>query len=180
MITIKQNNMSQLKSINLHKYNIEKTFHSSINKFETTRIYNLKTYILNFKNKLSAHTLPDNNTNTLPDNNTNNDSDSDNDMSNNLLKTGTGTGTGTETIKLMNFCKFLYEKAYSALDVIYVLENDNTFTEQMAISIEKKYELLLTFYKVKKEFRNECLLFFFIFHFMMNDTACSLEGISFI
>jgi len=82
----------------------------------------------------------------------------------------------TKTEKdLLLFVTKLYEKAYNALDVIQLLEN-NVFE----LSMEKRYELLITFNKVRKEFRNEKLLLLFIFNFTFLDTAFCLESISFI
>ena len=44
----------------------------------------------------------------------------------------------------------------------------------------RKFELLASIQKIKKEFRNEKLLMFFILHFMYNDPSFSLENITFI
>jgi hypothetical protein len=44
----------------------------------------------------------------------------------------------------------------------------------------KKYELLITFNKVRKEFRNEKLLILFVLNFMFLDMDIDLENISFI
>jgi replication-associated recombination protein RarA len=72
----------------------------------------------------------------------------------------------------------LYEKSYSGLDVLKLLEN-NKFMETK-IKMEKRYELLLAYNKVKKEFRNEKLLMFFIFNFLFLSLDVSLENISFM
>ena len=61
---------------------------------------------------------------------------------------------------LINLCTKLYEKAYSALDILKLLEN-HKFLENK-ISIEKRYEMLICFNRVKKELRNEKLLMLFI------------------
>jgi len=78
-------------------------------------------------------------------------------------------------IDLLSFITKLYEKAYSSLDVIKLLEEGN-----FHINYEKKYELLITFNKVKKEIRNEKLLLFFIFNFIFLDKKICLENISFM
>ena len=78
----------------------------------------------------------------------------------------------------MLFCIKLYEKGYSALDILCLLEN-NKFAENI-ISQEKRYELLLTFNKVRKEFRNEKLLILFIINFAFLSLDVSLENISFM
>jgi len=80
--------------------------------------------------------------------------------------------------KLMTLCVKLYEKAYSSLDIINLLENSN-FLEN-TITTEKKYELLICFNRVKKEFRNEKLLILFILNFIYFSSELSLENISFM
>jgi DNA polymerase III delta prime subunit len=72
----------------------------------------------------------------------------------------------------------LYEKSYSALDIIHLLEN-NKFLEDK-ISIDKRYEMLLCFHKIRKEFRNEKLLILFILNFIFLNSNLSLENISFM
>jgi DNA polymerase III delta prime subunit len=72
----------------------------------------------------------------------------------------------------------LYEKSYSALDIIHLLENQK-FLESK-ITIEKRYEMLLCFHKIRKEFRNEKLLILFILNFVFLSSELSLENISFM
>jgi hypothetical protein len=48
------------------------------------------------------------------------------------------------------------------------------------ISNEKRYELLIAFSKVRKEFRNEKLLLLFILNFTFLDLKENLENISFM
>jgi replication-associated recombination protein RarA len=78
---------------------------------------------------------------------------------------------------LINTSVKLYEKSYSALDIIFLLEK-NTFDS--FLTVEKKYELLFTFNKVKRDFRNEKLMIMFILNFLFLDNKYSLENISFI
>lgn len=80
--------------------------------------------------------------------------------------------------KLMLFCTKLYEKGYSGLDIITLLENQK-FLEN-ALTIEKRYELLLAFNRVRKEFRNEKLIILFILNFVFLSSELSLENISFM
>ena len=80
--------------------------------------------------------------------------------------------------ELMGLCKKLYEKSYSALDIIHLLENQK-FLENK-ITTEKRYEMLLCFQKVRKEFRNEKLLMLFILNFVFLSSELSLENISFM
>ena len=79
---------------------------------------------------------------------------------------------------LMLLCTKLYEKAYSALDIINLLENTK-FLDSI-ITIEKRYELLICFNRVRKEFRNEKLLILFILNFVFLSSELSLENISFM
>jgi len=79
--------------------------------------------------------------------------------------------------KLMQICTKLYEKSYSGLDIIHLLENHDNFPN---LDHKKRYELLITFNKVRKEFRNEKLLMMFIFNFLYLSLDISLENISFM
>jgi len=80
--------------------------------------------------------------------------------------------------KFMLFCTKLYEKGYSGLDIITLLENQK-FLENV-LTIEKRYELLLAFNRVRKEFRNEKLIILFILNFVFLSSELSLENISFM
>ena len=83
------------------------------------------------------------------------------------------------TIKeLMDFCTKIYEKGYSALDILILLENPK-FLEGL-ITQEKRYELLICFNRVRREFRNEKLLFLFILNFIFLSSELCLENISFM
>jgi DNA polymerase III delta prime subunit len=80
--------------------------------------------------------------------------------------------------ELMDLCTKLYEKAYNALDILHLLENHKFLEGKM--SMEKRYELLTSFNRVRKELRNEKLLMLFILHFMFLSSELSLENISFM
>ena len=80
--------------------------------------------------------------------------------------------------KLITLCTKLYEKSYSALDIIHLLEHPK-FLENK-IKEQKRYEMLLCFHKVRKEFRNEKLLMLFIVNFIFLQADFSLENISFM
>jgi len=80
--------------------------------------------------------------------------------------------------ELISLCNKLYEKAYSSLDILNLLENTN-FLENI-ITNEKKYECLLCFNRIRKEFRNEKLLILFILNFLFLSSEVSLENISFM
>ena len=72
----------------------------------------------------------------------------------------------------------IYEKGYSGIDIINLLETSNLF--QQFLPNNKKYELLIAFNKVRKEFRNEKLLILFILNFVFLSSNLSLENISFM
>ena len=78
---------------------------------------------------------------------------------------------------LIILCTKLYEKSYSALDIMNLLENK--FLENI-LSLEKRYELLICFNRIRKEFRNEKLLILFILNFVFLSSELSLENISFM
>ena len=94
---------------------------------------------------------------------------------------------------LISFSSKMYEKGYSGLDLIQLLENQNIFSELykgyiddlptpslQKDSEQKRYELLFAFNKIRKEFRNEKLLIMFILNFVFMSLDYSLENISFM
>ena len=86
-----------------------------------------------------------------------------------------------EELNIHDFVLFsskIYEKSYSGLDIINLFENSK-FMETF-FSQEKKYELLLTFNKVRKEFRNEKILILFILNFIFLNSELNMESISFM
>ena len=76
---------------------------------------------------------------------------------------------------LIAFSSKLYEKGYSSLDLIKLIEEDT-----IKINENKKYDLLIAFNKVRKEIRNEKLLILFIINFTFLDLETNLENISFM
>ncbi len=94
---------------------------------------------------------------------------------------GTGTSdpatappTREEYAKILDLSVSLYEQGYCALDVI-------EFVHMYPGMIElRRYELLIMFDKVRKEFRNEKLLLLFFLHFIVFRCKMSLENISFM
>lgn len=80
--------------------------------------------------------------------------------------------------ELINLCTKLYEKSYSALDILTLLENPKFLDD--IIDIKKRYELLICFNRVRVEFRNEKLLMLFILNFIFISSELSLENISFM
>ena len=82
------------------------------------------------------------------------------------------------THELINLSTKLYEKSYSGLDIMNLVEHTK-FIENI-ISIEKKFELLLCFNRIRNEFRNEKILMLFILNFVYLSSNLSLENISFM
>ena len=76
-----------------------------------------------------------------------------------------------------------YEKGYSGMDIIHILEisqsnpNAQLITES---SPNKISELLFTFHKSRKEFRSEKLFLLFILNFLFLSLDYNLENISFM
>lgn len=77
--------------------------------------------------------------------------------------------------ELFEFIIKIYEKGYSALDIIKIIENN-----LIEIDEDRKYEILITFSKIKKEFRNEKMLLFFIINFAWLDSKFNLENMNFM
>uniref|UniRef100_A0A6C0KXS2 AAA+ ATPase domain-containing protein n=1 Tax=viral metagenome TaxID=1070528 RepID=A0A6C0KXS2_9ZZZZ len=84
---------------------------------------------------------------------------------------------GISHSKIIEIPTKLYEKGYSGLDIIQLIENNNIFTD---LSDDKRYELLFAFNKIKKELRNEKILIMFILNFLLLNRDSSLENISFM
>ncbi len=76
--------------------------------------------------------------------------------------------------RIIDLSVILYEQGYCGLDVIEFVKSSSDMNEI------KKYELLIMFDKVRKEFRNEKLLLLFILHFIVFRCNRSLENISFM
>jgi len=74
----------------------------------------------------------------------------------------------------MLFVTKLYNKGYCSIDLMYNIENNTSIDEL------KKYEYLITFQKIKREFRNEKLLMLFILNFFIFRSDLTLENISFM
>lgn len=86
----------------------------------------------------------------------------------------TAPPTREEYTKILDLSVSLYEQGYSALDVI-------EFVHMYPGMIDlRRYELLIMFDKVRKEFRNEKLLLLFFLHFIVFRCKMSLENISFM
>ena len=79
---------------------------------------------------------------------------------------------------LVTLSSKLYEKSYSSLDILQLLENPK-FLDNI-IDTKKRYELLICFNRIRREFRNEKILILFILNFVFLSSELSLENISFM
>ena len=68
----------------------------------------------------------------------------------------------------------LYNKAFCSIDLLYYIEHNSNIVDL------KKYEYLISFQKIKREFRNEKLLMLFILFFLIFRSDLTLENISFM
>ena len=78
------------------------------------------------------------------------------------------------TNKIKNITSDLYEKGYSGLDIISYLENNDVFEPI------QRYQMILLFNRVKKDFRNEKLFILFMLNFILLRSNYDLENISFM
>lgn len=81
---------------------------------------------------------------------------------------------------LIDFSTKLYEKGYSGLDLIKMLEMNPSLINNEKLTEEKYNEFLFAFNKIRKDFRNEKLLILFILNFLFLSLDYNLENISFI
>ena len=141
-------------AINLHRYNLEQTL--NFKAIKTTRLAKLSSIL----ETAQAAQI------------------SRNDGS------GSDETSGCRYSNIMALAEELYERGYSALDIIALLEMEpDTFSNLGADSNDgalKKYELLIAFSRVKREFRNEKLLILFILYFMQFRSELDLKNITFI
>ena len=76
--------------------------------------------------------------------------------------------------KIIALSNKLYQKGYSGLDIMKLIE-DNDKLDPL-----KKYTLLCTFSKIKKEFRNEKIIIYFIIVFTFFRSDHNLENIFYL
>ena len=135
-------------TINLYKYNLENTFKLKTEK--TLRNEWLKKELLKLQSIFDTATA-------------------------NAIDTVTVLTTSNNHKPLIDLSTKLYEKGYSGIDLIQLIENHSNFNH---LTDKKRYELLFAFNKVRKEFRNEKLLILFILKFLFLSIDISLENIS--
>ena len=73
--------------------------------------------------------------------------------------------------KCCKFSETLYQKGYSCLDIMDIFEKDTI------LNIENKNILLIYFDKIRKEFRNEKQIMFFIINYSLMRKNLCLENI---
>lgn len=76
--------------------------------------------------------------------------------------------------KILDLSVSLYEQGYCGLDIIDFIHKHPDIYDI------RRYEMLIMFDKVRKEFRNEKLLLFYFLHFIVFRCNRSLENISFM
>ena len=92
----------------------------------------------------------------------------------NTVNDNTDVNDNNIITKITTITNELYEKGYSGLDIITYLENSDRF------DILYKYQMILLFNKVKKDFRNEKLFMLFTLNFILLRSNWDLENISFM
>ena len=84
-----------------------------------------------------------------------------------------GISNITSHVEIINIVDSLYDKGYNAIDLL-------NYIEKMKINEKKKYQYLLHFRKIKREFRNEKLLMTFILVFVYLRSDYDLENMTFM
>jgi hypothetical protein len=144
------NDVESLKFINLHNYIADKSC-------DTYKINKLRESILQDLIKVHPTYLRSTKHDSINPDNTNTDAPTCKDYE-----------------KILDLSVSLYEQGYCGLDII-----DFIHTHPDIIDI-RRYELLIMFDKVRKEFRNEKLLLLYYLHFIVFRCKLSLENISFM
>jgi DNA polymerase III delta prime subunit len=90
-----------------------------------------------------------------------------------------GTNAQLKHEDLLYLSTKLYEKGYSGLDLMQLLEKPSSIKIEN-LTEEKRYEFLFAFNKIRKDFRNEKILIMFILNFMFLSLEHNLENISFM
>lgn len=138
---------------NLHTHSLNSVYAPAFKEYDNKHNMYLKTALNNY---IKLNTNNNNNNNSI--NNINNNSGCDE----------------SRLEECMSFIIKLYDKGYSSIDLIRYIEK-NANVEEL-----KKYEYLITFQKIKREFRNEKILMLFILYFLVFRSELTLENISFI
>ena len=87
------------------------------------------------------------------------------------------TQSESNVLEVMAMSSKIYEKGYSGLDIIKLIENGYLIKKCNA---EKMDTLLFNFNKIRKEFRNEKMIIMFMLNFLVLCSNVNLENISFM
>ena len=143
--------------INLHEYNLNRTYDFKLG--DNKRRTYIKTALGNFIKKKQSI---DGNVVTIAEQDENDNKNENDDTNKNVI------------LDCMLLITKLYNKGYCSIDLIYYIEHCTNIEEL------KKYEYLITYQKIKREFRNEKLLMLFILYFLIFRSDLTLENISFM
>ena len=160
--------------VNLHEYNLNKVYDFKLG--DSKRRTYIKTALGNFIKKkqsiesnvvviaeqATAEQATAEQDDNINQNNKNNVNNVNNETNKNII------------LDCMLLITKLYNKGYCSIDLIYYIEH-STVIEEL-----KKYEYLITYQKIKREFRNEKLLMLFILYFLIFRSDLTLENISFM
>jgi hypothetical protein len=143
---------------NLHTHSLNSVYAPAFKEYDNKHNTYLKTALNNYI-KLNAN---------------NNSNNSIKSISINIIDNNSVCGDDSRLEECMSFIIKLYDKGYSSIDLIRYIEKNANIEEL------KKYEYLITFQKIKREFRNEKILMLFILYFLVFRSELTLENISFI
>ena len=147
------------KKINLHTYNLQKTFRIPSGEL---KMYKWFDAILEpLKNRINKEeaSVTVSTTVCAPDT---------------LVPATLAPATLSIHQEIMTLTNNIYEKGYSGLDLMKYVEQDKKIEDI------KKYQMLLVFNNSKKEFRSEKLFILFVINFMLLRSDYDLENISFM
>ena len=97
-----------------------------------------------------------------------------NNETNQNVETTTTSTSISNLQESMSFITKLYDKGYSSIDLMNYIEKSKSIEDL------KRFEYLILFQKIKREFRNEKTLMLFFLYFFMFRRELTLENISFI
>ena len=150
---------------NLHTHSLNSVYGAAFKEYDNKHNTYLKTVLNKFIKTNASHDDVTTATGTTATVNENNGSSSSSSSS---------SSNDSRLQECTLFIIKLYEKGYSSIDLIRYIEKNANIEEL------KKYEYLITFQKVKREFRNEKILMLFILYFLVFRSELTLENISFI
>jgi hypothetical protein len=137
---------------NLHTHSLNSVYGAAFKEYDNKHNTYLKTVLNKFIKTNASH----------------------DDVTGVIGKEKNGSTNDSRLQECTSFIIKLYEKGYSSIDLIRYIEKNANIEEL------KKYEYLITFQKVKREFRNEKMLMLFILYFLVFRSELTLENISFI